>query len=312
MATEILYPTGAGDYTNIPYQTPNSTYHWDKVDEASADDGTTYVSSDVATAPVTDVYALTDTAISEGSTITSVAVTIRVISNASYGPSRPILRLGTTDVTGTARYTSSWATYTETLARPGGGSWAVSDLNALQAGVSLSGDGESISGSCTQVYVTVTYTAQTNITITLTTVMTATSAETTPVSGVQANVASAMAATGDAVTPIGIISAVIASSMDGTGAFIAPVLDFISNPTITLTEAMVATGVFVVPDTIIQVIVTSLMVATGDMLSPSILKLLVILGVLSTGLKIQSELTTGLKVKSSLSSGLNIISNLED
>ena len=41
--TETLYPDGVGDYTNISSQSPGSGYHWDKVDEAVADDDTTYI-----------------------------------------------------------------------------------------------------------------------------------------------------------------------------------------------------------------------------------------------------------------------------
>jgi hypothetical protein len=57
MATEILRPDAAGDETNIGGQYPNSTYHWDKVDEVSADNGSTFVYSSNA-AYIRDLYAL--------------------------------------------------------------------------------------------------------------------------------------------------------------------------------------------------------------------------------------------------------------
>jgi len=49
--TETLRPNGAGDLTGIGYQSPSSTYHWDKVDEVIADDSTTYVYDYVSGVP---------------------------------------------------------------------------------------------------------------------------------------------------------------------------------------------------------------------------------------------------------------------
>jgi len=43
MATEILRPNAAGDETTIASQYPDSGAHWDKVDEETPDNDTTYV-----------------------------------------------------------------------------------------------------------------------------------------------------------------------------------------------------------------------------------------------------------------------------
>lgn len=42
----VLRPSAAGDETNISYQYPSSGAHWDKVDEANADNFTTYVKAE--------------------------------------------------------------------------------------------------------------------------------------------------------------------------------------------------------------------------------------------------------------------------
>src|SRR4030042_3619019 len=42
--TETLRPNAAGDETSLGYQSPEAGYHWDKVDEAVADEDSTHVS----------------------------------------------------------------------------------------------------------------------------------------------------------------------------------------------------------------------------------------------------------------------------
>lgn len=57
--TEILRPNAAGDDTNIDVQYPASGAHWDKVDEATADNYTTYVSTN-STSYQRDIYNIAD------------------------------------------------------------------------------------------------------------------------------------------------------------------------------------------------------------------------------------------------------------
>jgi hypothetical protein len=40
---ETLRPNAAGDETNIPTQYPATGYHWDKVDDVTSDDGSTFI-----------------------------------------------------------------------------------------------------------------------------------------------------------------------------------------------------------------------------------------------------------------------------
>jgi len=71
---ETLRPNAAGDETNITYQYPNSTYHWDKVDEASADDGTTEL-HEYGSSYLRDLYNLP--ASSGSGTINKITVYVR-------------------------------------------------------------------------------------------------------------------------------------------------------------------------------------------------------------------------------------------
>jgi hypothetical protein len=156
MATETLRPNAAGDYTNL---TPvDSATNWENVDEASADDDTTYNYG--GTTQVKDAYALADTAIPAGSTINSVTVYFRCKKIATaWRKFQPFLRLGTDETAGTnleVQGTAGYDTYNEALARPGGGDWAVSDLDSLQ--VAIGCQAETGSARCTQIYVEVDYT----------------------------------------------------------------------------------------------------------------------------------------------------------
>ena len=161
MATEILRPNAAGDYTNITTQYPASTYHWDKVDEASSDDDTTYIEVP-GTSELRDVFHLGASSIPTGSTINSVTVYHNCRATVPLNPAyfRPLLRLGTSETLGTVISTTS-TTYTlqsEALVRPGGGSWSVADLANLQVGIGLYAQIDTKASRCTQVYVVVDYT----------------------------------------------------------------------------------------------------------------------------------------------------------
>jgi len=163
MSIETLRPNATGDYTGIWGQEPSSDAHWDKVDEAEADDATTYIWTD-ETVQEKDAYNLGSTAIPSGSTINSVKVYFRCMTeNPTYGKAQPFLRLGSDETAGTLiSLTGSWATYNETLARPGGGTWGVDDLNSLQACIGLQCKSGETWSMCTQVYAEVDYTATTS------------------------------------------------------------------------------------------------------------------------------------------------------
>lgn len=160
VATQTLRPNAAGDLTDIANQFPNSDEHWDKVDEASADDDTTYVDNEtVGLTTNHDIYNLED--FSGSGLITNVRVYVRWKQfgvNALW-PFGILLKTYTTLATWNffgigATYEESyrdWATNPHT-----DDAWTVAEINALQAGVTLWGS-STLWGRCTQIYVVVTY-----------------------------------------------------------------------------------------------------------------------------------------------------------
>lgn len=133
MATEILRPTAAGDLTDAGYTAFGAATHWDCMDEAVADDDTTRLTSSGSGGTKEDCYNITNTALTT-ETITSVDVLIRSERTGGGGSAQAGVRLSGTDSLGASHaVTGAYVDYIDTgLARPGGGSWAVSDLNALQ------------------------------------------------------------------------------------------------------------------------------------------------------------------------------------
>ena len=156
--TETLRPDALGAETSIPYQHPDSTAHYDKVDEDSADNDTTYVYCG-GTESYRDLYALPAHSVGSG-TINSVKVYVtcrRSASGVAY--CRPSLRSNTTVTDGDEQeITGSYAVYSQQWnTNPANGNWTWDDIDALQIGVVLRNDGSS-SVRCTQVYVEIDYT----------------------------------------------------------------------------------------------------------------------------------------------------------
>ncbi len=153
--TLYLRPNAAGDETAIDTQFPASGAHWDKVDEAIPDEGTTYVST---TNPAfqRDLYNSDNT--SQTGTINWIKVWMRTDHGVATRARTAIKTGGTVydgaDIVGT----SSWANnYTQYFTNPqAGGAWTWAQLNDLQAGVSLHGNGV-LGPVCTQVYIEVNY-----------------------------------------------------------------------------------------------------------------------------------------------------------
>ena len=164
MATEILRPNAAGDETNIAEQYPSSGEHWDKVDEAEADDWSTYVRTD-AQDYQRDLYNIADH--SEGSGIIN-HITVYARCYAATTPSRPSLKIAIkstsahessekTLTTDWDNYSNQWTTNPDTESAF---TWA--EIDSLQIGVSLRRPSELVKRSlCTQVYVEVDYTPYT-------------------------------------------------------------------------------------------------------------------------------------------------------
>ncbi len=93
MPTLILRPNGAGSQEEITSQEPSSGAHWDKVDEAVADDATTYLYS-TSNTELQDTLALPDTSLT--GVIVSVTAYARCFSVSGNGRGATGIRTGGT------------------------------------------------------------------------------------------------------------------------------------------------------------------------------------------------------------------------
>lgn len=153
---ETLRPNGAGDETAIEFQFPDSDAHWDKVDEVVADDATTRVwMSD--TSYERDLYALP--ASTGSGTISKITVHFRCYTHGTSF-AKASIKSGTTVTDGVEKSLSyGWDDYSQewALNPDDGEAWEWADIDELQIGVSMKGDG-SLDVFCTQIYVEVDYT----------------------------------------------------------------------------------------------------------------------------------------------------------
>jgi len=147
--TETLRPSGAGDRTEL---TPSAGANWQCVDEASPDEDGSYVytgSGDY------DLYALSNHALT--GVVTSVTVYARgKLTGDSGSTFKTVMKTGGNVYYGSVySLSSSWTTrpsptYTDNPST--GTTWTWDEVDALQAGVSLT----AVSAAyCTQVYVVV-------------------------------------------------------------------------------------------------------------------------------------------------------------
>ncbi len=159
MSTQILRPNGVGTETNLVGQYPTSGEHWDKVDEATPDDSSTYVRHNL-TSYATDTYALpSGESVGDIDKVTVYARCCGVSGNYNYA--KTVIRTHSTLYEGTEHnLTSGWENLsTEYQLNPNTSQpWTWAEINDLEAGVALksssSGDFFAI---CTQIYVEVTY-----------------------------------------------------------------------------------------------------------------------------------------------------------
>ena len=166
MATIILRPNGAGDVTGL---TPDPAVdNYLNVDEAEADDDTTdngISYEGPGSADEYDLYALENS--SDLGTINSVTVYARsylMAGGAGFAgySGYTKIKTGGTEYEGEVNTTGGWTTYnTEYTTNPKTSSaWTWDEVNSLQAGVRITGGGESGGGTkATQVYVEVDYEA---------------------------------------------------------------------------------------------------------------------------------------------------------
>lgn len=149
-AKVYLPMVGAGTYSAWT-NNGGGTATYDRVDEYPVYDSADY--SETSTTNAQQSYNLEDA--NDSGTIDSV----KVVAVAQYTAGTPsltlFLRLSASETIGTVQtLAGSWATYSETLARPGGGSWSTSDITSLEAGFKMTGSG---TAQVAQVYIDVVY-----------------------------------------------------------------------------------------------------------------------------------------------------------
>jgi hypothetical protein len=169
MTTLTLRPNAAGDSTAIPKQYPDSGAHWDKVDEAVADDASTrvYVDDELGVHRL-DLYNIPNHT-SEAGAINKITVYRRCNGDSGgNNQDKVAIKTGGTVYYGTTHYEgNNWQTFNDVWAlNPKTGvAWTWDDIDALQVGVSLRSDEMGYS-QCTQVYVEVDYAAGVSVNLT--------------------------------------------------------------------------------------------------------------------------------------------------
>jgi len=163
--TEIFRPDAAGDETGIAEQYPNSTYHWDKVDEETSDGDETYVATN-STVWQEDLYNINDHSTqTAGGTINYVKVyMVCKATTANITQTSAYIHIQTngmedngTEVTANtsyATYSYQWNDNPQT-SQP----WTWDEIDALQIGVGLRQPNVDEYTRCSQVYVEVAFEA---------------------------------------------------------------------------------------------------------------------------------------------------------
>lgn len=134
MAVEILYPDGTGTYSDWAASAGNA---WDCVNDPSGspDDDTSYIYKTIDAA-YTSSYSLTaPSVIVDGNTINSITVYFRARLTGGTGNLKPGLVRSSLGVGTSTAISTSYTTYSEVIARPGGGSWTFSDLANLEVAI---------------------------------------------------------------------------------------------------------------------------------------------------------------------------------
>ncbi len=160
----ILQPNAAGDETEVKSQYPDSGEHWDKVDEATADDDGTHIYTP-SKGWEEDLYNIPDHSTqTAGGDINYVEVvmTSRVSSNATQPSAYVQVKTnGTEDDGPSTNLTTSYTEYSNVWSDnpQSSSSWTWTEIDSLQIGLGMTEGGVGITSLCTQVYADVNFDA---------------------------------------------------------------------------------------------------------------------------------------------------------
>lgn len=161
MSVETLRPSAVGSVTNIISVSP-STAHWEAVDDAVADDDSSYVYT--TNTDEFDTYRIPTHSLVSG-VIDSVRVYIRCSKNVASqtGFAKALVRLGTVTYLGATAALPGTLAYNNyshvwTLSPATSGAWSIPEIDTLQIGIMLTGAGSYGESRCTQVYADINYT----------------------------------------------------------------------------------------------------------------------------------------------------------
>jgi len=162
--TLIFRPNATGDENGIDVQFPDSGEHWDKVDEETADDDSTYVASN-SPSWKEDLYHIPDHSTqTAGGDINYVEgyLVCRATANATQDSAYVHIKTNGTEYNGsTENMTPSYATYSyQWTKNPSANTtWTWDEIDTLQIGAGLSQPTSGEYTRCTQVYAEVSFDA---------------------------------------------------------------------------------------------------------------------------------------------------------
>jgi hypothetical protein len=157
-------PNAAGDETDIKYQYPDTGAHWDKVDEETADDDSTYVYTP-SLGWEEDLYHITDHSTQTvGGDINYVEVYMVCRATGNFTQESAYVHIKTNGVEhngASENLTTSYATYSHqwTNNPSTNTTWTWNETDNLQIGNGMREPGGSAESLCTQVYAEVSFDA---------------------------------------------------------------------------------------------------------------------------------------------------------
>jgi len=170
MAQVTLRPNANGFYPQFPVQVPNSGSHYDKVDDVTPDDLSTYIRTHQESGvEKRDSFLKAASGIPVGSTINSLRIYFRHRTFPTEGgvgaQGRSLLRSGGVDVFGAWVIDEIWLTEEELyITSPFTGlAWTIDEIDGMEIGVCGRSYYDNVFFSwayefCTQIYIVVDYT----------------------------------------------------------------------------------------------------------------------------------------------------------